>query len=296
MSFASSAPVQCIKSGRISARLLCFGPNWTFVGLCQWSSWFGSQHPTFDEGLLARLKGPTAFSDHCTCIAESGDSRTGLPLEFQVQSASSGLFSCFALQWGFAPMSPQQDPQTGRQACFGVALWSNLPVGLPIKRLEVGPAFRRCLSTQGNPAFSWPVEHGLPFVVSINDRDHTGALHAATQLIASMARMPTQSLDTVYIAGLSHAYLLEASLSNTPGIFACHYLYMVHQYTSTPVHDCCRLCLQTVWAHQLKEPFSNPCSRAKVHRALQKRHCTLSSHKCRWKTNSHNSSSSSSSR
>lgn len=33
---------------------------------------------------------------------------------------------------------PLPDPQGGGQACFGVALWSNLPVVLPIKRLEVG--------------------------------------------------------------------------------------------------------------------------------------------------------------
>ena len=77
--------------------------------------------------------------DHAACgIADSGESRTGLPLEFQIQSANSGLFSCFALQWGFAPMSP---PQQGvGQACFGVALWSNLPIVLPVKRLEVGTA------------------------------------------------------------------------------------------------------------------------------------------------------------
>lgn len=71
-------------------------------------------------------------------IAESGESRTGLPLELHIQSPSSGLFSCFALQLGFAPMAPLQDPGAEGLVTFGIALWSSLPIALPISKLEVG--------------------------------------------------------------------------------------------------------------------------------------------------------------
>lgn len=71
-------------------------------------------------------------------IADSGESMTGLPLELHIQSPSSGLFSCFALQLGFAPMAPLQDPGADGLITFGVALWSSLPIALPIRKLEVG--------------------------------------------------------------------------------------------------------------------------------------------------------------
>ncbi|DBA90115.1 TPA: hypothetical protein ACH3X1_003431 [Trebouxia sp. C0004] len=69
--------------------------------------------------------------------SESGENRTGLPLELHIQSPSSGLFSCFALQSGFAPMAPLQDPRADGLLTFGVALWSSLPIALPIRKLEV---------------------------------------------------------------------------------------------------------------------------------------------------------------
>ncbi|KAL0042524.1 hypothetical protein WJX79_002345 [Trebouxia sp. C0005] len=69
--------------------------------------------------------------------SESGESRTGLPLELHIQSPSSGLFSCFALQLGFAPMAPLQDPGAEGLVTFGIALWSSLPIALPISKLEV---------------------------------------------------------------------------------------------------------------------------------------------------------------
>ena len=70
-------------------------------------------------------------------VADAGESTTGLPLEFRIQSPSSGLFSCFALQAGFAPMAPLQEPGADGQASFGVAFWNNLPIDVPIKKLEV---------------------------------------------------------------------------------------------------------------------------------------------------------------
>lgn len=69
--------------------------------------------------------------------SDSGESMTGLPLQLHIQSPSSGLFSCFALQLGFAPMAPLQDPGADGLITFGVALWSSLPIALPIRKLEV---------------------------------------------------------------------------------------------------------------------------------------------------------------
>ncbi len=82
-------------------------------------------------------------------IADSVESRTGLPLELHIQSPSSGLFTCFALQSGFAPMAPLQDPGADGLVTFGVALWSSLPIALPIRKLEVGYNQRKpaCLLT-----------------------------------------------------------------------------------------------------------------------------------------------------
>ena len=67
------------------------------------------------------------------CIAGSGEASRQL----QIQSPDSGLFSCFALHVALAATGAQQAPPGTPQACFGVALWSNLPVPVPITRLEV---------------------------------------------------------------------------------------------------------------------------------------------------------------
>lgn len=58
-------------------------------------------------------------------------------LSFEIQSPSSGLHSCFALQSGFGLLDTPQGLDSNPQATFGVALWSNLPVALPISQLEV---------------------------------------------------------------------------------------------------------------------------------------------------------------
>jgi len=102
-------------------------------------------------------------------IADSGESRTGLPLEFHIRSPSSGLFSCFALQSGFAPTTPLQDPGADGLVTFGVALWSTLPIALPIRKLEVGhnerqPACLLTLPIRGNmPAMLPTFACGLAF-------------------------------------------------------------------------------------------------------------------------------------
>ena len=59
------------------------------------------------------------------------------PTQLLIQSPSSGLFGCFALHCGFNPVSLQPTQGSSLQARFGVALWSNLPVVLPIAKLEV---------------------------------------------------------------------------------------------------------------------------------------------------------------
>jgi hypothetical protein len=102
-------------------------------------------------------------------IADSGESRSGLPLELHIQSPSSGLFTCFALQSGFAPMAPLQDLGADGLVTFGVALWSSLPVALPIRKLEVGhnerqPACLLTLPIRGNrPAMLPTFACGLAF-------------------------------------------------------------------------------------------------------------------------------------
>ena len=71
-----------------------------------------------------------------SCSAGTGQT-VPRQLSFEVQSPSSGLHTCFALQSGFGPLDTPQGLDTNPQATFGVALWSNLPVALPISQLEV---------------------------------------------------------------------------------------------------------------------------------------------------------------
>ena len=55
----------------------------------------------------------------------------------------------------------------GGQACFGVALWSNLPVVLPIKMLEVGTTCLLLLpfATDAKGKSCPSLGHGLPFAL-----------------------------------------------------------------------------------------------------------------------------------
>lgn len=58
-------------------------------------------------------------------------------MQLYVQSPSSALYGCFALHCGFAPLNAQPAGKATPEASFGVALWSNLPLALPVTKLEV---------------------------------------------------------------------------------------------------------------------------------------------------------------
>lgn len=59
-------------------------------------------------------------------------------------------------------MTPLQDPGADGLARFGVALWSNLPIMLPIKKLEVGLSSNVILpiglpcGVNSKPGFAYP--------------------------------------------------------------------------------------------------------------------------------------------
>ena len=79
----------------------------------------------------------------CHAHADSGPSEasvTGAALECRVRPVNDGLQSVLALWCGFAPLSPA-DAEPGareRNAKFGIAFWSSLPVEVPAAGIEVG--------------------------------------------------------------------------------------------------------------------------------------------------------------
>ncbi|KAK9807487.1 hypothetical protein WJX72_000478 [[Myrmecia] bisecta] len=60
---------------------------------------------------------------------------TSARLEYHMRPGNNGLLSCLALQAGFQPLADDAAPDA--VVHFGLALWSNLPVELPVSRAEV---------------------------------------------------------------------------------------------------------------------------------------------------------------